>query len=99
MLEVLGHRVLVKPKEVERKTSSGIVLAIDDKRERMATQQGEVVGIGPNAWKAFDDGVPWVKLGDTVLFPKYAGKLFKDPHTEEDYFIINDEDIMIRVKD
>ena len=46
-----------------------------------------------NAWKAFDGGEPWAKVGDRVAFAKYGGFKIEDPDTKEVYRLLNDEDI------
>ncbi len=100
MLEVIGHRVLIKPKDLEVKTASGIVINYGDaeKRHRMATMEGTVVGIGPLAWNDWGDGSKWVEVGDRVIFAQYAGKLVDDPDTKEEFFVVNDEDVQVRIK-
>lgn len=96
-VEVVGHRVLLKPHSVEEETEWGFKLDVGDtfKREKAATVLGEVVSIGNMAWKAFDgdhpDWKPWCKIGDVVFFAKYGGKFIK--LNDEDYIIVNDEDI------
>lgn len=103
-LEVLGHRVLCRPETIEEVTESGIYIATDIKREKQATQKGTVLGIGPLAFRTWDSdnqkfvGDPWVDVGDEVLWPKYAGKIFNDPDTGEEVYILNDEDVYMRVK-
>ncbi len=68
---------------------------------KTATEKGEVVQIGPMAWKHPDWGYgtpewqPWCKVGDTVLFGKYAGKVVTHPDTNEDFMLLNDEDIQL----
>ena len=97
MLEPAGHRVLILPDQVEEKTAGGIILAQTTKeRDQQATMRGTVVKVGVNAWKAFDDGTPWAKEGDRVVFRKYAGEVIKDGDTE--YRVVNDEDILCVVK-
>ncbi len=67
----LEDRVLIKPIEPEKKTTSGIYLPESAKEKPM---QGKVVAVGPG--KLLDNGervVPSVKKGDTVVFGKYAG--------------------------
>lgn len=90
---VVGHRLLIKPWEPEEISDGGIVIATQStlKKEAAAVKEGKIVGIGPNAWKAFDDGEPWAKVGDIVVFAKYAGKFLTI--SGEDYIVINDEDI------
>lgn len=92
-----GHRVLIRPDEISEKTSGGIILAQTTKdREQQATMRGVVVEVGENAWKAFDDGKPWAKVGDKVVFRKYAGE--KVPEGDNEYRVVNDEDILCVIK-
>ncbi|OHD28153.1 MAG: hypothetical protein A2Y38_15590 [Spirochaetes bacterium GWB1_59_5] len=93
-----GHRVLILPEVVEEKTSGGIILApTTQQRDQQATMRGTVAAIGVNAWKAFDDGTPWAKEGDRVMFRRYAGEIIKDGDAE--YRVINDEDILAVIKE
>lgn len=67
----LEDRVLIKPLDPETKTASGIYLPETAKERPM---QGKVVATGPG--KLLDNGErvkPSVKVGDTVVFGKYAG--------------------------
>jgi co-chaperonin GroES (HSP10) len=84
--------------------SKGFIINKPDgqhRRDAAGTDSGVVVAVGPSAWKLAqygygDEGwTPWAKVGDRVVFGRYAGKLLKDPETgEEDVFmIINDDDI------
>lgn len=100
MLEVVGNRVLIKPKDLERKTASGIIVEYGEaeKRHKVATMEGVIVGIGPLAWHDWADGSHWVEVGDKVIFAQYAGKVVKDPETGEEFFVINDEDVQVRIK-
>jgi chaperonin GroES len=67
----LSDRVVVKPLPAEEVTKSGLVIP-DTAKER--PQQGEVIAVGPG--RITDDGkkIPMeVKVGDKVLYGKYAG--------------------------
>jgi chaperonin GroES len=94
MIVPAGHRVLVKVEDAEEVTKGGIVIpkTIADKNTE-ANIIGELVAIGDTAWKAFDDGVPWAKIGDRVAFAKYGGFIIADPDTGEQFRLLNDEDI------
>ncbi|HLP81054.1 MAG TPA: co-chaperone GroES [Nitrosomonas sp.] len=86
----LHDRVIVKRLEDERKTASGIVIP-DSAAEK--PDQGEILAVGNG--KAGDDGKirPLdVKVGDKVLFGKYAGQSVK-VHGEE-LLVMREEDIM-----
>ncbi len=67
----LEDRILIKPLDPEKKTASGIFLPESAKERPM---QGKVVALGPG--KLLDNGkrsAPTIKVGDTVVFAKYAG--------------------------
>ena len=66
MIKPLADRVLVEPKEAETKTASGIYIP-DTAKEK--PQQGVIVAAGPGK----KDEPMEVKVGDTVLYGKYAG--------------------------
>jgi chaperonin GroES len=74
-LRPLHDRVIVKRLEEERKTASGIVIP-DTAAEK--PDQGEIMAVGPG--KKNEDGKVSpvdVKVGDKVLFGKYAGTTVK----------------------
>src|SRR3981081_4474148 len=89
-LKPLGDRVVLKPVEREEKTKSGIVLP-DTAKEKPQEGLVEAVGTG----RVLDNGtkVPLeVKVGDRVLYAKYAGNEFK--LDEIDYLIISEKDVL-----
>lgn len=93
MINVVGHRVLVKPLVAEKISAGGIVIPDSNHEKNQRDQQkGYVIQIGPNAWKAFDDGQPWAAVGDLVLFSRYGGKIVRD--RDEEFRILEDEDIV-----
>jgi chaperonin GroES len=86
----LHDRVIVKRLEEERKTASGIVIP-DTAAEK--PDQGEIIAVGKG--KANDKGEirPLeVKVGDRVLFGKYAGQAVKIKG--EELLVMREEDIM-----
>mgnify|MGYP001384155240 CR=1 FL=1 len=89
-LRPLHDRVIIKRLDNERKTSSGIVIP-DSAAEK--PDQGEVLAVGNG--KILDDGkvrpMP-VKVGDKVLFGKYAGQAVKVEGDE--LLVMREEDIM-----
>ncbi|TMD51171.1 MAG: co-chaperone GroES [Chloroflexi bacterium] len=89
-LRPLGDRVVVKPVEREEKTKSGIVLP-DTAKEK--PQEGIVEAVGTG--RLLDNGtkVPMeLKVGDKILYAKYAGNEFKVDETE--YLIISEKDVL-----
>lgn len=98
MIIPAGHKVLIKPKPVE--TKHGVIeLVLDKDRELAATTEGEVIALGETAYMKVDDGRPWVKPGDKVLYAKYAGAMVIDPETQVDYVVVHDVDIVCIIKD
>lgn len=95
MMKVRGYRVLVKADEIETVSRGGIVIVQDEKLEKAAQQTGIVVGVGHTCW--YDED-PWCKVGDRILFAKYAGRLIVDPDTGEDYMVMNDKDVIIVIE-
>ena len=89
-LRPLADRVVVKPLEREEKTKSGIVLP-DTAKEK--PQEGMVEAIGTG--RILDNGtkIPMeLKVGDKVLYAKYAGNEFKVE--EQEYLIISEKDVL-----
>jgi len=89
-LKPLGDRVLVKVLEQEDKTSGGILLP-DTAREK--PQLGEVTAVGPGRKTEEGNVVPTeVKVGDKVLYAKYAGTEIKI--ASSDYLLLTEKDIL-----
>lgn len=102
IIEPAGHKILIKPKPVEEKTKSGIILAREIERYQEATTEGTVVAIGPTAYKKVDDGTPWCKVGDKISYGKYAGArltIENQDGVEEDFVVIHDVDVVAILKD
>src|SRR6186713_792327 len=79
-LRPLDDRVVVEPLEAEEKTAGGILLP-DTAKEK--PQRGRVLAVGPG--KTTDDGARVamsVKVGDEVLYGRYAGNEVKVDETE-----------------
>jgi chaperonin GroES len=89
-LKPLGDRVIVKAREKDEMTKSGIVLP-DTASEK--PQEGSVLSVGPG--RVLDNGKRIemdVKAGDKVLFAKYAGTEVK--LDGEDYLVIREADLL-----
>jgi len=89
-LRPLGDRVVVKPVEKDQKTKSGIVLP-DTAKEK--PQEGIVEAVGTG--RILDNGtkVPMeLKVGDKILYAKYAGNEFK--FDEIEYLIVSEKDVL-----
>ena len=71
-IEPLGDRVVVMPLEAEQVTASGIVIPDTAKGEK--PQQGVVLALGKgDIGEDKVDPSKFLKVGDKVLFGKYAG--------------------------
>jgi chaperonin GroES len=93
-LKPLGDRVVIKPTPREDITKSGIVLP-DTAKEK--PQEGTILAAGPG--KMLDDGkreAMDVKVGDRVLYTKYAGTEFKVDG--EELLIVSQKDILAIVE-
>ncbi len=89
-IKPLGERLVLKVLESEEKTKSGIVLP-DTAKEK--PQMGKVLAVGSG--KVLDNGekLPLeVKVGDQVLFAKYAGTEVK--LDGEEYMVLKESDIL-----
>ena len=75
-LKPLGDRIIIKPLEAEKVTSSGII--IPDTAEQEQKSQGEVVAVGEGE-RIKKLGL---KIGDKVLYGKYSGDEFKEDNVE-----------------
>lgn len=84
-IKPLADRVLIEPLQAETTTASGIIIP-DNAKEK--PQKGNVVAVG-NGTK--DDPIT-VKVGDTVLYGKYAGTELKLEGS--DYLIMRESDIL-----
>ena len=84
-IKPLADRVLVEPAAAETKTASGLIIP-DNAKEK--PQKGTIVAIGTGT----KDEPLTVKVGDTVLYGKYAGTELKLEGS--DYLIMRESDIL-----
>ena len=84
-IKPLADRVVIEPLAAETKTASGIYIP-DSAKEK--PQQGKVIAVG----KGTKDEPTTVKIGDTVLYGKYAGTELK--LEGGDYIIMRESDIL-----
>ena len=89
MLKPLADRVIIKMKENEETTKSGIILAGASKEK---PQFAEVIEVGPGTEKVKME----VKKNDIVVVSKYAGTEVK--YEGEDFIIVNQSDILAIVE-
>ncbi|SRR5690606_10435589 len=90
----LHDRIVVKRLEATQATASGIVIP-DSAAER--PDQGEVLAVGPG--KRLSDGTLQplsVKVGERILFGKYAGQTVKVD--DEELLVLREEDVLAVVE-
>lgn len=85
----LGDRVVLKQLKAEETTKSGIVLPGQAQEK---PQQAEVVAVGPGT----DDVKMEVKIGNKVIYSKYAGTEVKSD--DDEFIIVKQEDILAIVE-
>ena len=94
-LKPLGDRVVVEPLEEEQKTATGVYLP-DSAQER--PQRGVVIAVGPG--RLDDDGkrvAMDLKVGDKVLYAKYAGTEVK--LSDKDILVLKESDILAIIQE
>ncbi|ETA79001.1 co-chaperone GroES [Youngiibacter fragilis] len=93
MIKPLADRVVIKRLEAEETTKSGIVLTGSAKEK---PQEAVVVAVGPGGYVDGNKVDMEVKVGDKVLFSKYAGTEVK--HQGEEVIIVRQSDILAIVE-
>lgn len=88
-LTPLGDRVVLKQLVAEETTKSGIVLPGQNKEK---PQQAEVIAVGPGGMIDGKEVKMEVKVGDNVIFSKYAGTEVK--MDDEEFIIVKQNDIL-----
>ena len=91
-LDPLGDRVVIKPSKREEVSKGGIVLP-DTAKEK--PQEGEVVAVGPGRMTAEGQRIAMdVKVGDIVIYAKYAGTELKVD--DEELIVVRESDILAK---
>ena len=85
----LADRVIIQQAEAETTTASGIIIP-DTAQEK--PQKGTVIAVG----KGTKDNPMTVKVGDNILYGKYAGTELK--YNGADYIIMKESDILAIIK-
>ncbi|QQE78593.1 co-chaperone GroES [Alicyclobacillus sp. SO9] len=93
MLKPLADRVVIRLVQKEEKTASGIVLP-DSAKEK--PQEGEVIAAGEGRYEDGKRVALDVKVGDKVIFSKYAGT--EVTVDDEDVLVLRESDILAIVE-
>ena len=89
MIKPLADRVLIKMKESEETTKSGIILSSGSKEK---PQIAEVLAVGPGGEVDGKEVKMYIQKGDKVVVNKYAGTEIK--YEGEEYIIVKQSDIL-----
>ena len=92
MIKPLMDKVLIKMKEKEETTKSGIILSASKEKPQIA----EVIAVGPGRIVDGEKEEMYVKKGDNVILNKYAGTEVK--YENEEYIIVSQSDILAIVE-
>ncbi|MDU6855995.1 MAG: co-chaperone GroES [Zhenhengia sp.] len=92
-LRPLSDRVVLKQLEAEEKTQSGIILTGAAKEK---PQEAEVIAVGPGGIVDGEKVEMQVKIGDKVIYSKYAGT--DVTLDKEEYIIVKQSDILAIVE-
>ena len=94
-----GWKMIVLPFKMKETTKGGIVLAETTlERQQVASQCGLVLKMGPDCYKdkeRYAEG-PWCKVGDWVVFARYAGSRMKIEGGE--IRLLNDDEVLATIK-
>jgi len=94
-LKPLGDRLVVEPIEAEETTASGILLPETAKEK---PQEGKVIAAGPGRLDDSGNRIAMeVKVGDIVLYAKYAGTEIK-LDGDNKVLILKESDVLALVK-
>ena len=95
-----GWRILVLPFKMNETTKGGVIMNESTlERQQVASQCGNVLAMGPQCYKdneRYPEG-PWCKVGDWVVFARYAGSRINIEGGE--VRLLNEDEILATVKD
>ena len=87
----VGYRILIRPRGSIEKTKGGIYLTDNSKdTQSYMNSVGQVVAMGPECYS--DRKQPWCKLGDWVVFGRYAGARISVQKVK--MVLLNDDEIL-----
>ena len=84
----LGDKIVLKQAEAEETTKSGIIIG----KSQEKPQQAEVIAVGPGGMVDGKEVKMQVKVGDQVIYSKFAGTTVE--LEKEEYIIVKQSDIL-----
>ncbi len=93
-IKPLADRIVIKPSDDEVSQTAGGIYIPDTAKEK--PQTGKVVAAGPG--RVTEDGktiAPTIKVGDSVIYSKYAGTEYTEAGTE--YLVVRESDILATI--
>ena len=94
-----GWRIIVLPFKMDEKTKGGIIMNESTlEKQQVASQCGNVLAMGPQCYKdkeRYPEG-PWSKVGDWVIFARYAGSRIQIEGGE--IRLLNEDEILATIK-
>ena len=94
-----GWRLIVLPFKMDEKTKGGIIMNETTlEKQQVASQCGNVLAMGPQCYtdkERYPEG-PWCKIGDWVIFARYAGSRIQIEGGE--VRLLNEDEILATVK-
>jgi len=95
------YKILVEPKEIERTTKGGLILADETvEKESFGRQEGILIDASPDAF-TWEDGVEWKRrpaIGQRVMYSRYNADQVQGQDGKT-YWIMNDKSIMAVIED
>ena len=95
-----GWRILVLPFKMKEKTEGGVLLGQETlERQQVASQCGNVLAMGAECYqdkKRYPSG-PWCKVGDWVVFARYAGSRIEIEGGE--VRLLNEDEVLATIQD
>lgn len=90
-IEPLFDRIVVRQENAEQVSQSGLILAGNQEKPQIAS----VLAVGPGGVIDGKEIVMQIKVGDKVLYPKYAGSEFKIDG--EEFVVLRQSDILAKI--
>ncbi len=87
----VGYRILIRPRGIIEKTKGGIILT-DSSKDSQAylNSVGQIIAMGEECYS--DRKKPWCKVGDWVIFGRYAGARISVQKVK--MLLLNDDEII-----